>query len=243
MTRAVLRSASAMRAALLRIVLLPTLLATAALSVAAPLVSQSFNVDIGMSGNGPPSSYTAAGRAGVWNVTEAAHGTTSSGLVDLHGAYIPVTLRQIGGLDLIEGDDPATVGADGLLLDDFLVTYDAGLESCVFLAEVEPGEYEVLIYARMPETDVDSYTDVDEEPGNPHSIVGGPWPGQHQELVSYSRHQATVGPSGQLNLHSGIVPAANPADGAALNGLQVLRVDVFADGFEVGGTGAWSSSR
>ena len=197
------------------------------------------NIEIGEPGSGPPATYAAAGRAGEWNNMLAAHGTTEGGLVDLQGNPTPVTLRQIGGLELLVDADPTITGNDALLMDDFLVTYDSVLESCIFLDNMQPGTYEVLIYARMPDPAVFSYTDVDQEPGNPHSIVGGTWPGAHGELISYSRHLSIVDASGQLNLHSGVVPAADPDFGAALNALQVLRVDIFADGFETGDTSRW----
>ncbi|MCP3962048.1 MAG: hypothetical protein GY719_29755 [bacterium] len=222
---------------------LPPAISLAGLLLAAAAAgAQSLNIDVGESGSGPPSTYAAAGRSGVWNSMVAAHGTTEGGLVDLQGNATPVTLRQIGGLELLSENDPAVSGADALLMDDFLVTYDAGLESCIFLDHLEPGAYEVLVYARMPDSAVDSYSDVDQEEGNPHSTVGGVWPGQHQELVSYSRHLAMVTANGELNLHSGIVPAANQALGAALNALQVLRLDdaVFADGFESSDLAAWN---
>jgi hypothetical protein len=42
-----------------------------------------------------------------------------------------------------------------------------------------------------------------------------------------------VGADGNLDLHSGIVPGANAALGAALNGLQIRLLDaLFAHGFE-----------
>ena len=51
--------------------------------------------------------------------------------------------------------------------------------------------------------------------------------------MTYSRHVAIVGPDGNLDLHSGIVPGANAALGAALNGLQIRLLDaLFADGFD-----------
>ena len=213
----------------------------AVVSLSAAAAGQSLNIDVGDAGSGPPASYAAAGRAGVWNSMLAAHGTTEGGMVDLQGQPTPVTLRQIGGLELLTDADPALTGDDALVMDDFLVTYDAVLETCIFLDHLEPGTYEVLIYARMPDPAVFSYADVDQEPGNPHVTVGGVWPGGHQELISYSRHLAIVGADGELNLHSGVVPAADPALGAALNGLQVLRVDIFADGFETGDTSRWGA--
>ncbi len=212
----------------------------AAWLLAAAAGGQSLNIDVGDAGSGPPATYAAAGQAGVWNSMLAAHGTTEGGVLDLHGNPTPVTLTQIGGLELLTENDPTITGDDALLLDDFLVTYDPVLESCIFLDNLEPGTYEVLIYARMPDPEIFSYTDVDQEPDNPHTNVGGSWTGGHQELISYSRHLATVGAGGDLDLHSGIVPAADPALGAALAGLQMLRLDIFADGFETGDTSRWS---
>ena len=141
---------------------------------------------------------------------------------------------------MLDVNDTAVTGDDALLLDDFLVTYNPGLESCLYVNGLQAGTYEVLVYARMPDPAVLSYTSVDQEPGFPHWSVGGVWTGQHAELVSYSRHFAVVAPSGDLDLHSGIVPGADPLLGAALNGLQIRRIDLFSDGFELGDLEAWS---
>ena len=207
--------------------------------LATPAWTEDLNIDFGDGASGPPSTYGAAGQPGVWNAILAAHGTTTSDLLDISGAVTGVSIRQIGGLALLVDNDPAVEGDDALLLDDFLVTYSAGLESCIYLNNLGAGTYEVLVYARMPDPAVGSYTSVDQEPGFPHWSVGGAWPGQHAPSISYSRHLGVVLASGDLDLHSGIVPAANPALGAALNGLQVRRIDIFDDGFESAGTGGW----
>jgi len=208
---------------------------------AAPASGQSLNIDIAPPGAGPPHTYAAAGEAGVWNAIPAAHVTTTHDLVGLDGVPTAVDLQQIGGLDLVTVDDPGTTGADGLLMDDYLVTFTEELETCIFLKEMIPGEYEVLIYAWMPaQPAVLSDTSVDQEPGEPHYSVGGAWPGGHGELITYSRHTLTVGADGNLYLHSGIVPGENPANGAALNGLQVRNLaEIFKDGFEVGDASRW----
>lgn len=213
-----------------------------ALSLPVTVSGQAINIDIGAPGDGPSPGYAAAGLSGIWNSLEAAHGTTTGGIVDVDGHPTPVTLNQFGGLELVSADDPSTPPGDpSRLLDDYLVTFDPALESCVFFANVAAGEYEVLLYAWMPNAPgVDSYTDVDQEPGNPHLEVGGAWPGQHQELVTYSRHVATVGGDGALWLHSGIVPGAEPTLGAALNGIQIRPVDLlFSDSFESGDLSRW----
>ncbi len=220
-------------------------LAAAVAVLTAPAAwGQALNIDFGEPGNGPPPTYAAAGLAGTWNSLRADHGTTAFNLLGLDGNPTAVSLKQIGGLDTPTANDPATTGDDSLLMDDYLVTFDAGLESCIFLDHVAAGTYEVLVYARMPDQPaVLSYTSVDQEAGTPHQEVGGPWPGGHLELVTYSRHVAVVGADGNLDLHSGIVPGHDPALGAALNALQIrpLAAVIFEDGFESGDTSGWSA--
>ena len=48
--------------------------------------------------------------------------------------------------------DPRVSGSrdDAALLNDALITYDPGLESCLFVNGLEPGMYEVTMYAWMP---------------------------------------------------------------------------------------------
>jgi len=210
---------------------------------AGPAAGQSLNVDIGPPGGGPPHTYAAAGEAGVWNAIPAANGSTTSNLVGLDGAPTAAGLQQIGGLELVSVDDPATTGDDGLLMDDYLVTFNDTLETCIFMTGLAPGEYEVLVYARMPiATDVLSDVFVDQEPNVPHYPVGGVWPGGHQELITYSRHSLTVSADGRLDFHSGIVPGADPLAGAALNGFQIRNLaEIFRDGFEIGDASRWAT--
>ncbi len=202
---------------------------------AVPATGQSLNIDFGQPEDGPSSSYAAAGLPGHWNSILGAHGTTTTDLINLQGTPTSVSVRQIGGLDTLSDFDPATDDNDALLMDDYLVTFDSVLESCLFFENLAPGNYEILIYARMPaQPDVFGFTFVDQEPGVPHYEVGGVWPGGHQELITFSRHFATVGPEGNLEMHSGVVPGANPALGAALNGVQLifLSEEISTDGFE-----------
>lgn len=205
--------------------------------------AQSLNVDFSGPGAGPSAGYGAAGLPGVWNSIPAAHGTTTPDLLGLDGVPTAAALRQIGGLAILTAADPDTSGDDGDLMDDFLVTFDSDLETCIFMTGMVPGNYEVLIYARMPnQPGVLSDTFVDQEPGMPHYSVGGAWPGGHEELVTYSRHLLTVGADGELDFHSGIVPGANELDGAAMNGVQFRLIEVvFRDGFETGDTSNWTA--
>src|SRR5262245_30719567 len=112
-------------------------------------------------------------------------------------------------------------------MDHCLVTYTSGLETCLFFHALQPGTYEVLCYAWMPNhPTVLSYTNSDEEPGNPHRIVGGAGPGQQLEPITYAAHYCNVtsASGGLLRIHSGIVPGHNPADGAACNGIQLRKL-------------------
>ncbi len=211
---------------------------------AAVVQGQAFNIDFGPADEVPPAHYAAAGRAGVWIGLLAPHGSTTTDLLDVDGVVTDVSVRQLGGTDNRTVDDPGTLGEDGLLLDDYLVTFSAAVETCLFFENLEPGPYEVLIYGWMPsQPTVFSYTVADQEPGLPHYIVGGPWGGMHEELVTYSRHLALVQADGILNLHSGIVPGANAGLGAALNAVQIRPLTtIFADGFESGDSSAWSAT-
>lgn len=185
------------------------------------VMGQSFNIAIGPLANQPSSSYAAAGLPGYWNATPAYHNTNTYNLVKTDGAVTSVHIWQYGGTELRNTDDPATTGDDQQLMDHCQVTYTPGLETCVFFYDLQNGDYEVLIYAMMPgQPAVKSYASSDEEPGHPHYIIGGAWPGQHQQGVTYSRLIAHV-TSGLLRTHSGIVPGENPALGCAYNGVQI----------------------
>jgi len=203
---------------------------TACLFVNATADAQSFNVDLSPAPDQPSATYAAAGLPGYWNSTPAAHNTTTFNLKDVNGVTTIVRMWQYGGTNLLVTDDPATAGDDDTLMDDTLRTFNASLEVCTFFYDLLPGQYEVTIYAWMPmQPDVLSYTNCDEEPGNPHLIVGGAWPGQHQIYVTYARHICNV-TTGLLRAHSGIVPGQNPALGASMNGIQVRKLPPFAAG-------------
>ena len=192
-----------------------------------PVHAESLNVAIGPTLAQPSSSYGAAGLPGYWNSLTAAHNTTTFNLRDLNGNITDVNVWQFGGTELRSSDDPGTSGDDQTLLDHCLITYTSNLETCLFFRQLDPGDYEAIIYAWMPNRpDVLNYTNCDEEPGNPDYFVGGGWSGQHQLGVTYSRHIATVTTqfNGLLRVHSGIAPGENPADGAACNGVQIRRL-------------------
>lgn len=45
----------------------------ALVALCSPVLAQNFNIDIGLSQNGPASTYAAAGLPGVWNSITAPH--------------------------------------------------------------------------------------------------------------------------------------------------------------------------
>ena len=188
---------------------------------------QSFNIAVGPPGNQPSSSYAAAGLPGYWNAFPAYNNTTTYNLIQLDGTTTSVYSWQYGGTQLLNSDDPATSGNDEQLMDHCQVTYTQGLETCLFFYNLQNGDYEVLVYAWMPnQPAVLSNTSSDEEPGNPHIVVGGAWPGHQAQGITYARHFAHVGGAnpGLLRTHSGIAPGQNPALGAAYNGVQIRQL-------------------
>ncbi len=188
---------------------------------------QSFNIAFGPPNVVPSPDYGAAGLPGTWNAMVAANGTTTFNLIDINGTVTDVRLTQVGGSATLSVNDPGTGSDDAALMDHFLVTYTPTLETCLFVNALDDGLYEAIIYAMMPAAaNVVSYTSSDQEPGFPHEVVGGEWPGFHIEGVTYSRHYCVVGPPypGRLWMHSGIVPGQNPASGAALNGVQIRKL-------------------
>ena len=199
-----------------------------AVSVAAlvnPAFGQSFNMDIGPGAVAPPDTYAGAGLAGHWISLPELHNVSYNNLVDVDGVTTGVGLSQFGGTETLTVADPALSGSDARLMNDYLVSFTM-IENCLFLSGMEPGAYEVIIYARMPaQPTVLSLTNVDQEVGNPHLLVGGVWPGQHEQGISYEVHIAEVTGSGALWLHSGVPPGGNLADGAALNGVQIRKIE------------------
>lgn len=191
--------------------------------------AQSFNIDIGQPGAGPPGTYAAAGLPGHWISVPATQSVQYTNLVNIHGVTTLARMNQIGGTQTLTVNDPALTGDHANLMNDFLITHTT-VENCLFFNDMQPGEYEILVYARMPaQPTIMAQTNVDQEPGNPDTLVGGVWTGQHVEGVTYSRHFATVaatGPSaGKLGLHSGVPPGGSFAVGAALNAVQIRKIE------------------
>jgi len=192
----------------------------------APAVGQSINFSFSDNAFASPSaSYSAAGLPGRWNVSPAEHLVTYGNFRKLDGSGATgVTLRNIGGLDMETVDNPQTTGDDEKLMDDYLVTYNPNLETCIFFNGLENGDYQVISYAWIPDQPTeDSYVTVDfADQGG--AFVSGIWPGTQQEGMTYAVHTVTV-TDGTLNMHSGIPPSETGK--AALNGLQIRKISTL----------------
>src|SRR5256885_346623 len=118
-------------------------------SVTMNVRGQSFNIDIGQPGTAPASTYAAAGGPRHWLSLPATQNVTVSNLADITGAVTGVSMNQIGGTQTLSANDPALSGDDATLMNDFIITHTT-TENCLFLYQMQPGQYEILIYARMP---------------------------------------------------------------------------------------------
>jgi hypothetical protein len=190
--------------------------------------AQSLNVDFGQPANKPSDTYAAAGLPGVWNSIQGAAGPTYN-LVGLDGRPTSVTLSQSGSTSLLSASDPSVTGDDAALLNDALITNIAGQETCLFVHGLEPGMYEVLVYAWMPNAPAVK-SRVRHDLSTMTQDIGGAWTGAHVQGVTYSRHILTIGSDGFMGSHSGVVPGAVAANGAALNGFQIRKIVTTLDG-------------
>src|SRR5262249_13512215 len=119
-----------------------------------------------------------------------------------------------------QASDPSVSGDDAALLDDALITNIAGQEVCLGIHGLQPGMYEVLIYAWMPNASTVK-SRARQDLSTMTIDVGGAWTGTHVAGVTYARWVLMIDSSGFLGSHSGIVPNALAANGAALNGIQI----------------------
>ena len=124
--------------------------------------AQSFNIDLGVSTVGVPSSTYggAAGSPGVWNGIDPSGSTGPYPLVDLSGAPTGVTLTTpvSGGVSF---SNPCLAGDDRLLLEDFTDPLPGG--AYVF-SGLQNQSYTVICYSFAPD-DFNLTTDI--------SVVGG----------------------------------------------------------------------
>lgn len=208
------------------------LLSLGCVAWASTAFAQSFNIDVSELLNPPTTGYAAAGLPGYWNAVRADHitpfttGPTPQDimLVDIYGNQTSVGFHQYGGNSHVTDNDPNIDGENADLLNDYLATHSAVLESCMYLNGLQDGTYEVLVYAWMPnQPSVMQKVRFDFNPGS-EQFIGGAWPGQHEQGVTYSRHIIEV-TNGFMGFHVGIPAGGSTALGAAFNGFQVNYLD------------------
>ena len=103
------------------------------LAFAGPVSAQSYNIEFGAIGSAPPDTFAAAGQAGVWNTFQVLPSGVTFPMVDTDGVSAGATIRNIGGTQLLNSDDPATSGDDELLMDDMLIGFNDPVDVCIFM--------------------------------------------------------------------------------------------------------------
>src|SRR5881397_4001309 len=173
---------------------------------ASSLSAQSINVDFG-AGSVPSDSYAAAGRAGRWNVIGVLPPYTRASLVDVTGSPVAAKIYMYGGTQLLQFDNPSTLGDDGSLMDDMLIGQDDPVDD----------DYEVLIYAMTPD-DPSRMCRVRVDDGTLGPVnVGGAWPGAQEIGVTYERFVVHTS-GGLIAFHSGLYGGYFQS---GMNGVQI----------------------
>ena len=136
---------------------------------AAPAAAQNFNVDVGIALGEPSDSYGgAAAQAGRWNqLSVVAPVNTPVALLDLSGAgtAVSVEFNKLGNGNL-NFDNLLTSGDDEALLDDFCDVGNTGASKVRFrFKNLQPGSYDVFVYAWAPDDPFNFLTNV--------TVVGG----------------------------------------------------------------------
>jgi len=189
--------------------------------------AQSINLEWGTPETAPPSTYAGVGLPGVWNTLQEMPSGTRFPLVDIDGNVVTADVANFG-FDVIESSEiPGTFGADEALLDDCYTSFNDPVDGCLFFKEMEPGEYEVIMYSIAPDdTTLTSRIRVDQNTLDPE-FIGGEWAGLHQDGVTYLRQSATVTGDGRLEIHSGLFGGEIRS---VLNGVQLIKTSEVCTG-------------
>lgn len=186
---------------------------------AGPGFAQSINIDFGAVGDAPSPAYAAAGLAGVWNEIAVYPAGERANLVGLDGALLAAQIYGIGGTALLADDDPATSGDDDALVDDMLIGFNDPVDVCIWVENLENGDYVVVLYALTPNNPgLQHRVRVDFASPGP-MMIGGGWPGAHQEGITFERFAVTV-TDGKIGLHSGLHGGQIES---GLNAIQIIQ--------------------
>ena len=201
------------------------LLAFALALFSAPAAAQSFNLDVGVAFGEPFSPYgAAAGQPGPWNVVDMSGPVkTPMLLTDVTGTTGPATVeynkKANGNLSF---DNLLTTGDDESLLDDFVDVGNALISKVKYtILNLNPGTYDVYVYAWAPDVPLTYFSDVE--------VIGGPagiqtcggvdWTGVHVLGETYVTDTVTVAPGGDIRVR---VTFSNGY--ASCNGIQIVEV-------------------
>jgi hypothetical protein len=184
----------------------------------------SYNIDFGSPETAPSSAYAGVGEAGAWNTLGVMPSSVRFSLVDTEGNDLGVEIYNVGGTDLLVADDPGTSGDDEALMDEMFIGFNDPIDVCLWVDGLEPGLYEVITYAMTPD-DPSVVSPVRVDDGTPGIVdVQGPWPGGHEEGITYARHVIDL-PGGTIGLHSGELGGEFQS---GVNGIQINRLPSVA---------------
>jgi len=193
-------------------ILLPTLVLAALLAAGAR--AQSFNVDFGTQFGPPNTSYgAAAGQPGFWNERNGFEDESTT-LVDVLGRKTAVTVAFSLPFGQAGFDNPATVGDDQALLDDYFDLHS--VPATIEVRGLAKGAYAVYTYLWAP--DSPDYRTSLSVSGRPARWIGGAWPGGLREGITHSRDVVQVPQGGTIVLSVFGLPKGS------LNGLQIVQL-------------------
>jgi hypothetical protein len=188
------------------------------LALALSVNAQSINIDFGVPGSAPAATYAAAGLAGTWNSVPFVPASQHTPLVGLYGQTLPVTIYHLGGASILFHDNPATLGDDAALMDDMFISLNNPVDLCLYFQNLQNGVYDVIVYGMDPDNAAgQNRIRVDNSTPGP-TWIGGAWPGNHQQGITYSKHTVTI-TNGRVFPHAGEL-GANYRSG--INGLQLV---------------------
>jgi hypothetical protein len=219
-------------------------LAVFAMASTTLLRAQSLNIDLGHPGaTRPADSYRGVGLPGRWNKFDGISPSNNIPLYGRDGALLSATAWQVGGTEIVVAPlggagDPA--GNDRVLLGDALLTHTMR-ENCLFIDGLAGGTYEIVTYAWMPTVPA-TLSQVRIDNNATTAAVGGAWPGAQTEAGTFARHFVNVSAGGSLGIHSGVPSGGNYSTGAALDGVQIRRLEVAPSLFLDAGQLVWLTS-
>jgi hypothetical protein len=107
---------------------------------------------VGHARHRPVPTHAVEGLAGVWNTLGNMVPVQQYPLVGLDGQPTAAYIFQVGFDTIQSFDNPATSGDDQALLDDCYTSFNDPLDGCLFIRNIEPGDYRIVMYGLAPTT-------------------------------------------------------------------------------------------